>query len=867
MYQNHLATPAAFNASRDAHFDRANDHALALQVREYFGSKAVKGKKVEDLDAMVRQLFDQPFWNDTSRIQGGLMPVDQVKSFIKHWVYVCVTAIRDGATAVPLRVYQNPAKPEEIVDPDDPLVYLLSHPNPWDTNIDMWSMVWIYLECCGNAPLLKVRDRMGVAELWPLPPQWMQPVHLPGKPMIGYLYEGPAGQRAFIPAEDVIPLKYSNPENRFWGLGSLAANVADVNADDKITLSQALAFEEQVLNDIVFTTTDSFDDKGFERFREMIFERYGGAKNKGLPMLLEKSTQVNYLRRPPAEMEYLESSKLTRDRILSGYKIPPILAGIVENANRSNSDAQMQIFAGVVLAPRLAMVQAKLNRDQELIPQGSGRFLKFDNPMPVDREHELNRANGMVANQYGAPNDARAIQNLDPTEWGKYPKGIWELMLAYGIKDWTPEEIAAAIDRRLAAGILGPSGAAPSLGGPGGMGGNPNQPRIGVDQNGDQADPNDPNARGFVGPVSAHAHKHTTDVGRWGKSTTDQPYSYERARVRQLQVRALTERVNRDLDDLTAKGYRILRKYFAQQMDRIIENLPKVFPNLPESNDPQTVNSASRRMVLDKHNARLYPDGTKRIFKIREGEPARLGEVFVDDRCCGGDCEVRTILVRAIDKNKISELDDWLRAADSLANKMKPLFLSAMKAGADMQAQQLDLPGKFDQASPEASDWMKAKDREYWRDSVNATTQSQLSDALAEVMDDSPTIDKLAEAVRTVFKGETEGRKKRDGGRFASSETIARTETNGAYNGGAAIMRKALGVSKKEWISTLDDRVREEHFLADGQVVDADQPFSVGGEELQYPGDPKGSIWNIANCRCTAAALPSTDDDLVPPEE
>ena len=874
MRTNHLATPAARNAARQALTPYSPP-----QGRELVGYKAAKAKgKVDtELDALIAQIFDQPFFNDTSRIQGGLTPVEQTKQFVKRWINVCVTAIRDGAVAVALRQFNNPAKPEEIVDDSDDLVYLFKHPNPWDTDVDFWSQVWVYLELCGNAPILKVRDNHGVAELWALPPQWLTPVHLPGRPLVGYLYEGPAGQRAWIPSEDVITLKYFNPENKFWGLGTLASSVMDQNADDKITLSQALAFEEEVLNDIIFSTSDNFDDAQFERFRNMIHDRYGGVKNKGLPLLLEKTTSVNYLRRPPAEMAYMESSKLTRDRILNGFKIPPIMAGIVEDANRSNSDAQMQIFAGIVLAPRLALVQARLNRDPELFPVGSGRFCKYDNPMPEDREFELSRAKAILDSKYGSPNDARAIQGLDPTIWGEYPLEVWQTMLTYGLKDFTREEINAAIDRRLAAGILGPSAAGGFGGGLGGGGGFGQGGQPGAQQNepGKNANPNDPNGNprnpeeeplepgaermggpmGSVGPHTGGRFKHTTDVA----------YCNERAERRLLEVRALGARVDRDLDNLTSRGYKILRRFFAQQLERILENLPKVFANLPKDNEPRSFKIVGRKMLLDANSCRMYPDGSKRHYQIAdEAKPATLGDSFVDNRCWCGGGELRNILVRALDGNQIDGLDDWLRAADELANRMKGLYENAIKDGADMQAQQLDLPGKFDLNNPEAEAWIRDKGRDYWRDTVNATTQSQLSEALAQTMEEEPTLDNLAAAVRKVFKGETEGRKKRDGGRFASSETIARTEVNGAYNGGAKMQRKALGIRKKEWIATLDDRVREAHFAADGQIRGEDEAFNVGGEQLDYPGDPSASVGNIANCRCTAAALVSTDDPLDP---
>jgi hypothetical protein len=56
----------------------------------------------------------------------------------------------------------------------------------------------------------------------------------------------------------------------------------------------------------------------------------------------------------------------------------------------------------------------------------------------------------------------------------------------------------------------------------------------------------------------------------------------------------------------------------------------------------------------------------------------------------------------------------------------------------------------------------------------------------------------------------------------------------------------------KEWVATLDRRTREAHISADGQRVLVNEPFSVGGELLQFPRDPRGSAGNVINCRCVA---------------
>lgn len=57
-------------------------------------------------------------------------------------------------------------------------------------------------------------------------------------------------------------------------------------------------------------------------------------------------------------------------------------------------------------------------------------------------------------------------------------------------------------------------------------------------------------------------------------------------------------------------------------------------------------------------------------------------------------------------------------------------------------------------------------------------------------------------------------------------------------------------VPYKKWLSLHDDRVRDTHRAADGQIQLADEPFTVGGALLMFPCDPNGPIGETVNCRC-----------------
>ena len=86
----------------------------------------------------------------------------------------------------------------------------------------------------------------------------------------------------------------------------------------------------------------------------------------------------------------------------------------------------------------------------------------------------------------------------------------------------------------------------------------------------------------------------------------------------------------------------------------------------------------------------------------------------------------------------------------------------------------------------------------------------------------------------------------------AQAHALARTDLNMVANGASLrLAKKAKAAEFKQWLTAGDDRVRDMHVDANGQVVPIGQPFSVGGESLQHPGDPAGSPENVFNCRCT----------------
>ena len=180
------------------------------------------------------------------------------------------------------------------------------------------------------------------------------------------------------------------------------------------------------------------------------------------------------------------------------------------------------------------------------------------------------------------------------------------------------------------------------------------------------------------------------------------------------------------------------------------------------------------------------------------------------------------------------DIDDVLRITHDEKEIMKftefvlPRITEMVKINGKAAAAELGVA--FDVTNPEVIKWIKERAGLLIK-SISDTTLEKLKRTLAEGVANGESIPNLADRIGVVY----------DEAKGSRAVKIARTETINASNSGALEAYKQSGVvEKKEWLATMDDRVRDEHAAMNGEVVDIDKPFSNGE---MYPGD--------VNCRCT----------------
>lgn len=129
------------------------------------------------------------------------------------------------------------------------------------------------------------------------------------------------------------------------------------------------------------------------------------------------------------------------------------------------------------------------------------------------------------------------------------------------------------------------------------------------------------------------------------------------------------------------------------------------------------------------------------------------------------------------------------------------------------------------------------------------TTRANVMKVISASLDQGLSIPDTAKAIQVAMTAAAPIR----------ARMIARTELVGAINGGSLtatqLVSSATGTPyMKQW-RTAPGAPHPRHELyegLDGQTVAMDESFDVGGDSLQYPGDPDGAPEEVINCRCVA---------------
>lgn len=332
-----------------------------------------------------------PRWQHGRAAAWADSPVEQVKHY-RHWVYAAVDAIANRVAATQMKLYTRlpGGQTEELVE--HPLLDLFGYVNPFHTRWWLWAQTVNFLELTGNCYWYVPANGLGApAEIWLAHSQFMRVIPDRQNFIKAYEYRCGGEEPITFTPDEIVHLKYPNPTHMFYGRATLQAAAESVDAHEARSRAHTNLMQRGVYAGIGLETDQKLTQPVIDRLVAQIESKYASPERAGRPIVLEQGLKAARMDLAPNEMALLESSRITRDEILSIFRVPAAIVGIGEDLARAQADAMDLIFARYCIAPRVQMIEDQLNQD--LLPRYDPKlFIKFDGVIPEDEDARRDRA-------------------------------------------------------------------------------------------------------------------------------------------------------------------------------------------------------------------------------------------------------------------------------------------------------------------------------------------------------------------------------------------------------------------------------------------------------------------------------------------
>ena len=710
------------------------------------------------------------------------------------WVYAAISKRAKRIGAIDLRLYElsRSMDIEEVFDHD--VLALLNRANPMQSRYQFFYTIEMMLGIWGSAPILK--DRAGgrvIQYLWPLRPDLLKAETDSTGKVVKYSYRVGSKVDTFK-AEDVIVINEPSPRSVAVGFSPMSAASLEIDVDMQAALWNKYLLENFSEPGGVLTTEQAIDDKSFDRIQKQWAQRHQGVGNAGRWALLEKGLKAEPIGRSPQDMQLNDSRKANRNAIVAILGVPMALM-TSEDVNLANAEAAERVFARDTVDPQMRLIVGMFN--EFLLPEyGDNLELDYYSPIPEDVQMKINHATAGEG-KWLTVNEARDMFDLGPLDGGDA--------------------------------IYKPLGVYPQVGDPSG--------------NNDPLDPTDPNAgksfkrAGMVFEKISVKTQSTRDARRKARIKAS---ILARSHMKRKIIAGIAEKAGAKIMEKIGEGNHSVKVSGIRLADHD-EKSCKAHPHAKAIDDDSNLDPRlkAERVEFVKRLPRQQKKFSSQLISYFQQQEKEILKNLKENGLPKGRGR-RAPSEKSVNNwiNKI--LFDQKKNDDTIVAMAGEMYRDNISTGAAAVARLLGIDASNVLATPFVVDFIN--DRSFLMLSVNKTTGDALRATLNEGVAQGEDLGQIRDRISEVY----------DQAQDFRAETIARTEVGAAQNFGRTAEMENQGVKKRVWIAIFSN-TRDAHAEADGQVVAIDEPFQVGGESLDYPGDPAGSAENTINCQCSVS--------------
>lgn len=336
------------------------------------------------------------------------------------WVYSSVRIIQTKGAEVPLRVYKV-VDGKEQVQAEHPLQKLLDEVNPFMDGYGLREATHGYKELTGNAIWLLDRMVNGKpTEIYPLNPAHIKPLVDKKSGVIGYEFRINGQLISTFKPEEIIHFRYWNPLDPWWGQAPISAGRDGADMIKRADLYNIAFFENSAEAGGFLTTDKTLAEDQVARIKQAWAKNHQGQRKAHKVEILFGGLDWKANTASHADMMFPELKRMSREDVLSCYMIPPVMAGIFDEANYSNADVQERIFWKTGMKPRFRSIDSVLT--ERLGKPYGDLIIKHDltGVTELQEDQKLKAERDEVHTRSGIKtiNEVRTEMGLKPVPWG-----------------------------------------------------------------------------------------------------------------------------------------------------------------------------------------------------------------------------------------------------------------------------------------------------------------------------------------------------------------------------------------------------------------------------------------------------------------
>lgn len=378
------------------------------------------------LGDIVRRFFNQTNAGGSAWLQNSaylsdtISKAEQLKTY-RGYVYACVSAIAEEVGRIEFFVYTKLDDGTIKKNPQHPLLKVLNAPHPDWSAFEFFEMMQTLGELTGD---MFIYLELGEQTRQPKGMDLIRPdrvsiaIDEQTGLITGYLVDLGQGGRLPLEKDEVIHIKFPNPENFYVGLGTPAASLDYIQTEAVAAKYTKTSLANNGSPSGIVTFNNIINSEDFEEAKQKWKSEFTGSKNAGKTLFLRKA-DVTYtkLGATLGELAMTELRKMGKEDVMAMFRVPKSMLGIVEDVNFNNGQNAKRSFLENVIEPKMFRIIDGLQPLMDRYPNQKNELLGFVSPVPEDEAAKVKLYESGL-NKWLTVNDIRKREGLDPMDGG-----------------------------------------------------------------------------------------------------------------------------------------------------------------------------------------------------------------------------------------------------------------------------------------------------------------------------------------------------------------------------------------------------------------------------------------------------------------